>query len=76
MAISFASLGDPRNLQRHRIRFDTEADFKKALRINEEQGFVLFRNGGGNLIGQIVLVSPDKLIVEIDAAAQETRDQP
>ena len=76
MRINFTSLGEARDVQRHRLRFDTEEDFKKALLLNKKKGFLLFRNGESRLLGRVVVVSPDKLIIEVDAAAQETEDQP
>ena len=77
MRINFTSLGEARDVQRHRLLFDTEDDFKKAVLLNKKKGFLVLRNGGEDrLIGQIVLISPDKLIIEVDAAVQGTEDRP
>ncbi|MBF2735998.1 MAG: hypothetical protein ISN26_08065 [Betaproteobacteria bacterium AqS2] len=76
MSISFIPEGEARNVQRHRLRFKTKDDFNKAILMNKQKGYIVFHSGENRrLVGQIVLVFPEDFAVEVDAAADEAKDQ-
>lgn len=67
--IDFTPIGEARPLARHRLRFNTPADFQEVLRRSRGGGWIYFSSKGkNNLVGRIIRVADEMLTIEVDAA--------